>query len=630
MAQLLNTNALLRCALRAPVPTLVLVICLWALAARLEPGTSSAVWAYVVQVTPLVWLQALGLSIASLWAVGRYDGVGHRHLQTGVRDRPARLAGTVSIALAQTLGMGVLTGALARWRLLPDLTLAQAFRLSAFVSVSFLGGWAVVTAMACLLLPSPGWTLWPAIAVLTLAAVASVLQFLFPVLRLWGKTVHLPTLPASAAIMLWTLIDTLCAAGALYVVLPADAGVTVAQFLPLFLLALGSALISNTPGGVGPFELMMLGLLPHLPASDVLGSIVAFRIVYYALPALLAAAAMMRPLRNTQANLPAPAAFDPRTAYRAEVGVMRQNGAQAFVCGASTLVAWKTGQTLTGLCDPQAGCTPHTLSALQHLARSQSRIPLWYKCSARTAAQARKAGWAVMHIADDAVISTADFDTDRPLYRRLRRKLRTAQKAGVVVTQTSLLPIAEMTRIDAEWQSSHGRARGGTMGQFEVRYVTDQRCMLAHLNGRLVAFATFHAGAHEWCLDLVRHGDDLPDGSMFALVDAAISTARAEGVGRVNLAAIPACADPGNRFWRWLGAQMVTFGGGAGLRQFKSGFAPQWQPRYAAAPNWTALTLALADIARAVHHPAPLTSYPSARPLHEQDENYELASRRAS
>jgi phosphatidylglycerol lysyltransferase len=620
------SNATLQLALRLLLPAALLTLCLWMLAQRLEPGVSGAIWAHVVQVRPTIWALALGLSMASLWAVGRYDSVAHRHLGTQVRDRPARIAGTASIALAQTLGVGVISGALARWRLLADLSLGEALRLSAFVSVSFIAGWAAVTALACLLLPAPDWTFWPALAGLAVAAVVVGLQFFCPVLRLRSRQVHLPTLPASGAILLWTAVDTVCAAGALYVLLPAGADVSPAQFLPLFLLALGTALISNTPGGVGPFELMMLGLMPHLPAADVLGSIVAFRLIYYALPALLAAVALARPLKNTRTIPPAPVPLAVSAAWPAELGVMRQNGAQAVSRHGATLALWPTAQTLTALGDPLAGRTETGLNTLRCLARSQSRLPALYKCGARKAATARRAGWAVMHIADEALIATDRYDTSRPAFRRLRRKLRAAEKSGVVVSYTRALPLAEMARVDAAWQASHGRARGGTMGQFETGYVGTQHCFLAHVHGRLVGYVTFHSGLDDWCLDLVRHVDDLPDGSMFALVDAAICAARATGIAQVSLAAIPACPKSSGRLWHWIGTQMVTRGGGSGLRQFKSSFAPRWQPAYAAAPNWPVLTLALADITRAVHLPAK----PVAAKAHDRDENYEVASRRTS
>ncbi len=626
MLQFLNSNGLGQLMLRGLLPAVVLGLCLSVLAHRFGPDTSGAIWAHVAKVPVWIWLQALALSAASLWAVGRYDSVAHRHFGTGLRDRPARLAGTASIALAQSLGFGMFTGALARWRLLSDLTLAEALRLSAFVSLSFLAGWAVVTALACLLLPAPDWALAPALMVLMLALAVLAVQFLCPVMRWRGRSVQLPTLPASFAIVLWTAVDTLCAAGALYVLLPADAAVSPAQFIPLFLMALGTALISNTPGGVGPFELMMLGLLPHVPAADVLGSIVAFRIVYYALPAVLAAAALLRPMQNARTNRRLTVPFCPRTAPRAELGVMRQTAARPIAYHGISAVGWTTGQTLTCLGDPTAGRPQAALPVLKRLARQHSRVAAIYKCSARTVAVARKAGWAVLHIADEAVIDTGYYDTSRPAFRRLRRKLRNAAKAGVELCHPTHLPLAEMARVDAAWQASHGRARGGTMGQFEAGYVSAQHCVLAYIQGQLVGFVTFHAGSGEWCLDLVRHVDDLSDGTMFALVDAAICQARAAGITQVNLAAIPACPNPASGFWRCFGLQMVRHGGGSGLRQFKSAFAPAWHPRYAAAPNWPALTLALADITRAVHRPDP----PRSQTAHDGDENYEVVSRRAS
>ncbi|MCB1329671.1 MAG: hypothetical protein KDK28_09575, partial [Maritimibacter sp.] len=61
--------------------------------------------------------------------------------------------GAAAIAVAQTIGMGTLTGALVRWRLLPGLGLAGALRLSVAVSLSFLAAWAVLTALALVALP---------------------------------------------------------------------------------------------------------------------------------------------------------------------------------------------------------------------------------------------------------------------------------------------------------------------------------------------------------------------------------------------------------------------------------------------------------------------------------------------
>ena len=67
----------------------------------------------------------------------------------------------------------------------------------------------------------------------------------------------------------------------------------------------------------------------------------------------------------------------------------------------------------------------------------------------------------------------------------------------------------------------------------------------------------------------------------------------------------------------------VAKAGGPGLRQFKSAFAPRWVPRYAAAPGPIRLAICLADIAREVHNPPPLSKQ-TASSAHVFDENYEL------
>ena len=76
-----------------------------------------------------------------------------------------------------------------------------------------------------------------------------------------------------------------------------------------------------------------------------------------------------------------------------------------------------------------------------------------------------------------------------------------------------------------------------------------------------------------------------------------------------------------------IGKGLLDRAGAAGLIRFKSAFAPSWSPRYAAAPGRAGLALALADIPREVHHPYALRH---GNLFHEQDEEYELAPRRAA
>ena len=414
----------------------------------------------------------------------------------------------------------------------------------------------------------------------------------------------------------------------MFVLLPSGADIAFTVFLPLFLLALGTALLSNTPGGVGPFELMMLALLPQLPASEVLGSIIAFRIVYYAVPAFGAVLALMRPFRKRHI---APALDNPtlNNNGQAEVQVITQNGGRVLATANGSCAIWPTSQTLTTLCNPVSGSMSATINALTTEATVLGKHPLVYKCCARNAAVLRKVNWSVIHMSDDAIVLPQTFTLDRPALRTLRRKLRAAQKSSVTIKTDSAFPWSDMQKIDTEWQSAHGTARGGTMGRFEVGYLSNHFIARAEQNGRLCAFVTFQICKNEWCLDVMRHSNDIADGTMHALIHAAISAAQKAGVARLSLASTPACPDPHSRFFRWAARQAVVKAGGTGLRQFKSSFAPYWEPRYAGAPSPLALIIGLADITREVHHPNPLIKT-IPQEIHNFDEYYELASKQAS
>lgn len=574
------------------------------------------------------WLAAITLTVLSFFAVGRYDGVAHRHLQTGIPQKHAEMSGMIAISVAQTLGFGLFTGAIARWRKLPGLGLGQALILSTFVSVSFIVGWCFVTALACLFLPSPSWSKLPAcVGVVALPLLLFVL-FRWPRPSFRGITVKLPSLRLASAILFWSVVDMAAAGAALWMLLPADAGVSLAAFIPIYMLALGAALISNTPGGVGPFELVLISALPHIPAEALLQSIIAFRAVYYAGPACLGAIALIRPfpVAKEEPFLEVPNRRI-REAARSETQVLRQNGGYLADTANGIGAFWPTPQTVTAMFAPVQGSLPTLLARLSRIARQSGRWPLLYKASARDTLAARKLGWTVLHVADDAFLDPLTFSKDVPARRTLRRKLRAAQKSKLEIAVPQRLPFRQLEDIDAQWIAEHGPARGGTMGRYSPEYVADQWVAVAYQNHVPVAFVTFFVGPDEWALDLMRQTKSAPDGTMHALVATALEHAQTSGIRRFSLAATPACPDPASAIWREVAKAVVARAGGPGLRQFKSAFAPQWVPRYAAAPGPLRLGIALADVARSVHHPLPLRDH-SSKNIHERDENYELESKR--
>ena len=86
--------------------------------------------------------------------------------------------------------------------------------------------------------------------------------------------------------------DVALAGAVLYVLLPADIGISFPAFLSIYSAALVVGVVSHVPGGIGVFEtLILLGLSDagsRAGAGGVLGALLVFRAVYYLLPLTMA------------------------------------------------------------------------------------------------------------------------------------------------------------------------------------------------------------------------------------------------------------------------------------------------------------------------------------------------------
>ncbi|MGB3313264.1 MAG: phosphatidylglycerol lysyltransferase domain-containing protein, partial [Albidovulum sp.] len=613
-----------RILLRQVVPLAAAVLFLVLLRDRILAIDLGAVRAALGQIGAMQWVGAGLAIVASFAAITRYDIVVHRHLRTGAAAGEAAWAGFSAIAISQVLGLGLITGALVRWRMLPGLGLWQATRLTATVTAFFLLGWAVVTAAAVLILPGVAPLLaMPVVqagaaAILSVAVLALGAVFWHP--RIAGR--DMPSLGAISRLLTLTLADTVAAALALWALMPDGIVLGPADLIPAYLLALGAGLVLATPGGLGAFEVALLALLPSVPAEPLLAAIVAYRLIYFALPAALAALILIRGpgerVAKAGPGVIAPdglqqgrAARQIAGATRSEWGIARQGQHEALVTPGARdgWLIGQTGQALVALFDPFRGDeTPFLIAALSRAAKDRNRIACLYKCSARTAVHARQAGYSVWPVAEELWLDPAEATGLAGAARAgLRRKLRKAANAGLRIERgrTGALPLAAMARVAAGWATHRGGERGFSMGRFAPDYVAGQRVYLGWLGDRLVAFVTFHEGATEWGLDLMRFSAGAPDGTMQALVAAALEDAALQKMHRVSLAALP--CPPG----RWplpppLARAIQARSGCSGLSQFKIAFAPRRTPLYIAAPNLLALTLAAADLAREIHRPAPL------------------------
>lgn len=551
------------------------------------------------------WLAALGLTGVSFLAVAGHDETLHRHLATGIRPAVARRAGFAAIALSQFLGLGVITGALVRWRMLPGASLGLALRLTLYVSIAFLAGWAVVAA-AVLATLGTGHGRWAAVVALVAAGAAAASVFAprrgWPGLRVQARVVALVAVDCgAAALAFWAL---------------APAGLPLVQVLPAVILAIGAGLVSGAPGGLGAIELTLLALLPQMPEEALLATVLAWRMVYFIAPALAGAMVALAGPRRAERRRrrrapPDTAEVGAPGAGFAEAGLIRQGQFRPLRAGLAVWAAARLPNTLVVLRQPltAASALPADCRALANLARAEGRGVALYKVPPRVAAAARLARWQVVPVAREAWLDPTRFGLEGPARAALRRKLRRAAEAGVLARAESAGAEA-LQQVNTAWVAARGGEMGFSMGRFEPGYLAGQRLYLARRAGAVVGFASFHIGAGEWTLDLLRPDPAAPDGTAHALVAAALADAARAGVARLSLAAVPEAAFADARGPAATAGRRIARGAarraGAGLWQFKSSFAPRWERLYIAAPRRADLALAAVEIRRAILLPAPL------------------------
>ncbi|MCX7594973.1 MAG: lysylphosphatidylglycerol synthase domain-containing protein, partial [Fischerella sp.] len=108
-------------------------------------------------------------------------------------------------------------------------------------------------------------------------------------LRIRAREFRFPNFKISLAQIAVSSCDWMFAAAILYVLLPSNTPLSYLDFLGIYLLAMFAGVVSNVPGGLGVFEtVIVLILSSKVSAAAILGSLLAYRGVYYFLPLIVA------------------------------------------------------------------------------------------------------------------------------------------------------------------------------------------------------------------------------------------------------------------------------------------------------------------------------------------------------
>jgi phosphatidylglycerol lysyltransferase len=265
--------------------------------------------------------------------------------------------------------------------------------------------------------------------------------------------------------------------------------------------------------------------------------------------------------------------------------------------------------------------------------RRQGRLML-YEVSPAVLDLAIGMGLQIVKYGEEAIVDLETFELGTPQLRSVRKSERVAAKAGATlrVVPAAAVPIIldELETISAEWMESKGhREKGFSLGSFDREYLRNFDMALVMVEGRIVAFANLWltTDKSEASVDLMRHSNDAPRGTMDFLFANLMIWAKARGYRRFTLGQVPLSGIEGRHLApAWAKAAALVFRHGEsfygfrGLRGYKEKFAPHWEPRYVAGPHGIGLIQGLHDVSRLIAAAPATVRKPAAVPAAQYPE----------
>jgi len=240
---------------------------------------------------------------ASYAALVGYDALALR--QVGAVQIPLRfiaLTSFISQAFTFTLGFGLLTGGFIRLRMYQSKGLqpSRIIAVGILSTATFWLGLAATGGLSLVIAPRFVSSLDHLSTMLNLVIGVTILTALFGwiyytsqrqrFIAIGSWDLRLPGPRGTIYSVLVGFTDTVAASLALWFLIPAGVSVSYPAFVLVFIAATLLGVISNAPGGIGVFETVILLALRDGRQAELLAALVFFRVVYYLVPFMLAAA----------------------------------------------------------------------------------------------------------------------------------------------------------------------------------------------------------------------------------------------------------------------------------------------------------------------------------------------------
>jgi phosphatidylglycerol lysyltransferase len=246
-----------------------------------------------------------GLATSSYLVLTSFEVLAVRNAGRKLGYLTPALTSFVAYAVGHNIGVSALSGGAVRYRSysLIGLSASEIAQIIAFSTLTFALGAGTLLGVTLIATHQRSGSLLhlPSVVVLSMGILmlAAVIAYVLTTilrkapLEIRGWQVKLPSFGTTCVQLLLSVTDLCLVSGALYVLLPAESHLHYRTFLAIYLIGLVAGAVSTVPGGLGVFESVLLLLMPGVTTRSLLGSLLAFRVIYYVLPFLLSLAAMV-------------------------------------------------------------------------------------------------------------------------------------------------------------------------------------------------------------------------------------------------------------------------------------------------------------------------------------------------
>ncbi|HYL04301.1 MAG TPA: bifunctional lysylphosphatidylglycerol flippase/synthetase MprF [Steroidobacteraceae bacterium] len=245
-------------------------------------------------------LAALVFAAASYWLLSVYDLLALRYLRRVIAYPRILFTSFIAYSFGHTLGFAPFTGGAIRFRLYATagVSAIDVATIAAFCSFSLGIGLATIGGLSLFFSPvhaarilhlHPNWSLLAGTLLLSaVAAYAAWASLARGTLELRGWALRPPGPAIGLGQIALSVADLSLSCAVLWSLLPPEAHISFVTFLGTYAAAVIAGIVSHVPGGIGVFEAVILLTLPSVPPEALIGSLLAYRGVYYFVPLVFA------------------------------------------------------------------------------------------------------------------------------------------------------------------------------------------------------------------------------------------------------------------------------------------------------------------------------------------------------